>query len=417
MSKKARGRPVFLAALFFLIALYPGTVKAQTVTLKEAVETALKNNRDLIAFRKGLEQAKGDLTKASLILPSNPALRSQLDSRHNTRENEFHTDYELSLSQEVRIAGQRGKGMSAAGKNVEKVQAEIEALEWEITARVKGNFYEVLALKRVLELRELIKGLYEKLLNAFRLKYEAGAATILELNSVEIQYGRAQKEYLDAQGNYLKSLLQLKLILGLPQDYPLDVRGELRYRVIPVEFSALLERALKTRPDLRALELEEERANLDISFVKAQRVPNPILSGFFGREDGVNRVAGGAISIPLPLIDRKQAELQKAHATRDAARIRIEGKNLQISQEVQSACEVFLASQKGLGIYEGILQGVEDSLKLNEVTYLEGKVSFIEFLLLQNNLIETKVSYLGALLGYYKALVELERASVKSLLE
>ncbi|MFQ5957666.1 MAG: TolC family protein [Candidatus Brocadiales bacterium] len=186
---------------------------------------------------------------------------------------------------------------------------------------------------------------------------------------------------------------------------------------IQVEPHELIETALNHRPDLKALELEEERTNREINLIKSQRVPNPVLSGFMAREDGINRIVGGAVSIPFPIIDRKQAELQKARAKHDTALINIEGRVLQIRQELESAYQTFLSAQNGLGVYEEILSEVEDSLELNELTYLEGKASFTEFLLLQNNLIEAKVSYLEALLGYYKALVELERVSFTSIIK
>ncbi|MFQ5863289.1 MAG: TolC family protein [Candidatus Brocadiales bacterium] len=418
MSHKVKTGLILLFAFFLIAMAHPGeSAGAQAITLEQAVSMALENNRELAAFRKRLDEARGDLTKASLIVPSNPVIGSFVDNRYNTRDNVVHNDYEINLSQEVQIFGQRGKGISVAKKNIEKVRADIETLEWEITSRVKGNFYEVLALKRVLELRDIIQRLFDKLLKAFRTKYEAGAATILEVNSIEIQHAKAKNDYLNARSKYLSSLSNVRLLLGLSSDYPLDITGELKYTKVQVELHELMETAQKHRPDLKALELEEERIKRKINLIKSQRIPNPILSGFVAREDGFNRIAGGAISIPLPIIDRKQAELQGARAQRDAARINIEGKVLQIRQELESAYQTFLSAQNGLGVYEGILSEVEDSLELNELTYLEGKVSFIEFLLLQNNLLEAKVSYLEALLGHYKALVELERASFTSIIK
>lgn len=418
MSHMPKGRLGFLAAGLLVAAIFQGELRAApALTLEQAITTALENNRELAAFRKRLDVARGDLTKASLLVPSNPVLSSFVDSRYNTRENVVHNDYEVNLSQEVQVFGQRGKGISVARKNIEKVKAEIGTLEWEITSRVKGNFYEVLALKKIMELRDIIQGLFDKLLDAFRTKYEAGAATILEVNSIEVQRAKARNDYLSAKSRYVSSLSNLKLLLGLPPDEPLEITGELKYMNIKVELDELVEVALKNRPDLKVLELEEERMRREISLIKSQRVPNPVLSGFMSREDGFNRIVGGAISIPLPIIDRKQAELQKARARRDTVRINIEGKELQIRQELESAYLNFLSAQDGLSVYEGVLQEIEDSLELNELTYLEGKVSFIEFLLLQNNLLEAKASYLEALLNYYTALVELERASFTNIIK
>ena len=340
-----------------------------------------------------------------------------MGERHNTRTDSTNTDYTITFSQEFRIAGQRGKGISVAEKNLEKVTAEVETLEWDITARVKKNFYEVLALKRVLEARQTIQELYERLRDAMQLKFKEGAATILELNTVNIQYNRARREYQVASGRYASSLLGLKLLLALPEDHPLEPAGELEYMAIRPDLPGLIKGALQTRPDLKAVEREVERADLEIGLLKSQRVPNPQVDGFFGREEGSQRLLGGGITIPLPLVDRKQGELQKAGAIKEAARLNLENKHLQIRKEVQSAYEVFLASQKGLEAYEGIVPEMAESLKLNELTYTEGKVGFVEFVLLQDNLIEAKISYLEALLDYYRAIVDLEKAATRKLTE
>jgi len=423
MSKKSEYRVLYSVSciLCFLLALGIGNPPqadcAERISLKEAVQRALENNLELQAFRKRLEEAKGDITKASLLLPSNPTVGTRMWERHNTRADSRHTDYNITLSQEFRIAGQRGKGISVAEKNLEKVTAEVETLEWDITARVKKNFYEALALKRVLEARQTIQELYERLREAMQLKFKEGASTILELNTANIQYNRARRDYQVASGGYAGSLLGLKLLLALPEDHPLEPAGELEYMAIRPDLPGLIKGALQTRPDLKAAEREVERADLEIGLLKSQRVPNPQLEGFIGREEGSQRMVGGGITIPLPLIDRKQGELQKASASKGAARLNLENKHLQIRKEVQSAYEVFLASQKGLEAYEGIVTEMAESLKLNELTYTEGKVGFVEFVLLQNNLIEAKISYLEALLGYYRAIVDLEKAAIRKLIE
>ncbi|HHT9153602.1 MAG TPA: TolC family protein, partial [Candidatus Hypogeohydataceae bacterium YC40] len=311
----------------------------------------------------------------------------------------------------------RGKRISVAEKNMEKVSAEIETLEWDITARVKKNFYEILALKKIMEARQAIMQLYERLRDAMGLKYKEGASTILELNTANIQYSRARKEYQAASGRYKSSLLGLKLLLALPQDYPIEPTGEIKYGPLRPDLPGLLRWALETRPDIRAAERELERVDREIDFIKSLRVSNPLISGFVGREEGNQRIAGGFVSIPIPAVDRKQGELQRTRATKEAARLTLENKHLQTRKEVQSAYEIFIASQNGLEAYEGVVPEMEESLKLNEITYTEGKVGFIEFVLLQNNIIEAKVSYLETLLGYYQAIVDLERAATKKLIE
>ncbi len=395
----------------------PGVVYAEEINLRGAIEIALKNNLELLAFQKRLEEAKGEITRASFLLPSNPTVGAEMNNRYSTRENTGDTDYIITLSQELQVAGQRGKKISVAEKNLQKVSAEIEALEWDIITRVKQNFYEVLALKMVLEARQAIELLYGGLKDALQSKFDEGAATILELNTAHIQYSQARKESLSASARYISSLLGLKFLLAMPEDYPIKLIGELEYQPIMADLSNLINWALETRPDLKALGQEVERAELEIDLLKSQRIPNPQVSGFLAREEGEQRIVGGGISIPLPIIDRKQADLQKASAVRGAAELNFTNRLLQVRKEVQSAYEIFTASQKGLEAYKDIAPEIEESLRLNEVTYREGKIGFLEFVLVQNNLIEAKISYLGTLLEYYQAIAELEKAATKKLVE
>ena len=54
---------------------------------------------------------------------------------------------------------------------------------------------------------------------------------------------------------------------------------------------------------------------------------------------------------------------------------------------------------------------VNENLKLNEISYKEGKINFVGFLMMQSDLIETKTTYLKALLDYSNAIINLEKAS------
>src|SRR3990167_8689866 len=110
MSKKSEYRILYSVYCILCFLLASGIGKsacAERISLKETVQKALENNLELQAFRKRLEEAKGDLTKASLLLPSNPTVGTRMGERHNTRTDSTNTDYTITFSQEFRIAGQR----------------------------------------------------------------------------------------------------------------------------------------------------------------------------------------------------------------------------------------------------------------------------------------------------------------------
>jgi outer membrane protein TolC len=53
---------------------------------------------------------------------------------------------------------------------------------------------------------------------------------------------------------------------------------------------------------------------------------------------------------------------------------------------------------------------------LNDISYREGGISFIEFLTIQKDLLETRAAYLNTLLDYNKAIIDIETVSGKKLI-
>ncbi len=385
--------------------------KAKTVNIEECISIALENNLQLAAAKNKLGETEADRIKASLLFPSNPKVISKIGKRDGP-DGQRTTDYMVRLSQEFQVFGQRRKRINVSNKLIERVKFEIADIERNVIAKVKTNFYEALAALEILKLREYVESIFEKLWNATRERYNAGAISVLELNSINISYGQAKQQLLVAKSNYQNSLLNLKLLLGKPREEALDIEGNLSYKKLQTSMEDLLASAYKVRPDLMAIGFEKERASQEISLRKAEIVPNPSLSGFFSREERTDDIVGGFVSISIPVWDRKQSELKKARTAKSAASINIKKKQLEIQTEVATAYRTFMAAQGGITIYtDDIIPKVDESFKLNEISYKEGKINFIGFLTMQKNLLETRAAYLNALLDYNNAIINLEKVS------
>ena len=285
--------------------------ETKAVNIEECIKIAIENNLQLAAARNGLGAAEADRIKASLLFPSNPKVISKVGERDGP-DGARTTDYMVRLSQEFQVFGQRRKRINVSNKLIERVKFEISDVERNVIAKVKSNFYEALTALEILKLREYVESIFEKLWDATRERYKAGAISALELNSINIGYGQARQQLLVAKSNYQNSLLDLKLLLGKPRDEALNIDGELSYEKLQIDLEDILASAYKIRPDLKAVEFEKERASQEISLRKAERVPNPSLSGFFSREERTDDIVGGFVSISIPVWDRKQSELKKA---------------------------------------------------------------------------------------------------------
>ena len=164
---------------------------------------------------------------------------------------------------------------------------------------------------------------------------------------MKIKYGVARQQLLVANNNYQNSLLDMKLILSKPRDEALTIDGKLSYKELTISMDDIFASAYKTRPDLKAAELEKERASEEISLRKAEIVPNPSLSGFFSREERTDDIVGGFVSLSIPVWDRKQPELKKARTAKNTAGINIRNKRLEIQNDVATAYRTLHGNKTG----------------------------------------------------------------------
>ncbi len=413
-SKNAALVTLFTLTLTLIshVSIAQEEIKSEAINLQECITIACENNLQLAAARNRLGTAEADRIRASFLLPSNPKINTRIGTRNAPSPVGRDTDYSFSLSQEFQVYGQRRKRIKVSNKMVERVKFEIADLERNIIAQVKTNFFEALTALENLKLREYVEGIFDKLWSATRERYNAGAISALELNSIQIGYGQAKQQLLIAQSNYQNSLLNLKLLLGKSRDEVLNIEGKLSYKKVHTSIDDLLVSAYKIRPDLKAMGLEKERASLEVSLRKAEIVPNPSISGFFSREEGDDDIVGGQVSVSIPVWDRKQPELKRARTAKETAGINIKNKRLEIQKEVETAYRTFMATKGGITIYtDEIMPQVDKSLELNKISYREGKINFIGFLTVQKSLLETRAAYLEALLAYNKAIINLETVS------
>jgi len=130
-------------------------------------------------------------------------------------------------------------------------------------------------------------------------KYKAGAATLLDLKTVEAQYRSFQGQYVQALGAVLEAERKLRYVIGLP--------AEDGFRLIPADspteapflpdYQAALQEAFSARPDLQQTRLEVQRSHFEVIRAANGLLPdvrafaNYDLQGLGNRIDGTGNDA------------------------------------------------------------------------------------------------------------------------------
>lgn len=395
---------------WFLSLAYIDAFAQQTIDFSTAVELARKNNPDWRAAEQEVQVARGRLTTAALISPFNPIVEGQAGPRKVPGER-TGADVGVGISMEIEVAGQRGTRITEAERNLQRVEASFQNFVRTFRGRLARAFYEAVFARERLALQRRVENLNRALADVTRIRFDAGDVSGLEVNAAMVRYGLSRKETLDAERNLTQSLLELRRLIGVEESFvPEDKLDTTLPAVSP---AAVLDRALANRPDLLAMRYELQRAEAEIALVRRQIFPNPIFGLSVLREGGSgDKTVLGGVSIPLPVFNRRQGELESLEARRIQASAEILAIEKEIQKEVNQAMNQLETARQSAGLFQQeIITQVDENFRLLEAAYRERRIDLPQLLVMENNLVNANQSYLEVLSSLREAAIQIEEVT------
>lgn len=412
--------PLVLAALAVGLTL-PSTAGAEALTLERALDTARQSNPELLAARQEAEVARARLVKAKYWNQFNPEVDGgAAQRRFDTGGTAVQPTGGVSL--EIEVAGQRGKRIDEAERNLARVGADIANAERLVLAQVRDAFFRILYCERRLQLFHQVEDLNRRLRDASAERFRSGEVSKLEANLAVVRYSESRKNTLGAARDYRNALRELERLLGREPVGTLEIVGDLAVAPVKTSVETLLDAALRHRPDLQAREAEVERVEAEAALTKRLIVPNATVRGGYDVESEFpgnrDQIIGGTVSIPLPVFDRRQAELTALAGQRAQATYNRSGTALTVQAEVRDAYRSYEAAAEAVQVFEAdAVRRIAENFHFVETAYREGKVDLLQLVVVQNDLVSAQSSYLDSLRDYWLARSALERAVGQSITE
>jgi cobalt-zinc-cadmium efflux system outer membrane protein len=386
---------------------------AFSMTLNEAIETALNSNPEMQSVRLEKDAAQGRLDQAGLWLRNNPVIEGSLSKKDTVPGGgEKVTNKGLSLSQEFEIAGQRGLRVDAARNGMEKTAQDIRDRQRILIAEVKDSFVKALAAKRKVELAGEAVRLQEEFTGSAKVKFQAGEISQLEQNLADVELGKAKRERMLAEKDRRAALLDLQMILGLTPKPDFKAEGDLLTEAPPVPDKEKLRTLTAVqRPDALSASAEVQQARAAMKLAGRESVPSFTVTGFYTQDTGLDE-KGVMLSFPLPLFDRKQADRKETAAKAGQALIRQASLERSIEREIEEAYANLVSASEELSLFKNdVLGKALENLGLMNLAFKEGKFGFFEVRLAQKDTIEAQFAYLESQVRLQLALNALEKVT------
>lgn len=411
-------------AIILLICMAPiagaQSLKADGMSVEEAVRYALANNKGLQADRKGIDEAAGKLRQAGL--KANPMLdTSGTASVNDTAMQNFSVGVELPLE-----PGRRKRRINVAEAELERMRMEVAESERKLTAEVRMKYGEVVETARQLELLEGLLKLNRESFALVKARVEEGVGPRLEQSQQSVELGRIEARRVAIASRLAVRLEELKLLLGM--DDGVTLRDEFVSRPLSLTRDQLIEQALASRPDLQAARAAEKVAEAMIAMAEAEGKLDLSVFGEFGiqrwrfDQSGFNesgqlvpvqmnmRMVRGGVRIMLPTRNRNQGSIEAAVAALSAARSRREFLESVVRREVSAAYEMVRGAERVLGTYtDELLAAAETNFRIQQSSFDLGHARLTDVLMEQQRLVELQIDHNEALKEYFAAHVELAR--------
>lgn len=408
-------RGILLTA--FVIASAP-TVEAQArprsdtlvLDLRAVQRLALTQNPSLLAAAQGVAIARGERRQARTY-PINPEVGFVAPGVSQGAASR----YEVSLTQEIEWAGQRGVRSSAADLGVTRATAVARDAARQTAGAAGIAFYRTAAAQARLRLAEQALSLAERLIAAVRIQLREGEISALEANLAEMESGRARARVLTARRELIGAELDLKELMGVSPERPVRVDADSTPtpRATSIAMDSLIREALARRPDVMAAAAAARQAERLIALAHREAVPNVRVGMVAERnEPGEAQRLGLALGIGLPLLNRNRGLVERRRAETLQLTLQSRATELAVRTDVANAARAYEAAATEAAVYEtSVLEPARRNADLLDSAYRAGKFPLSTLLLLRNQLVEAEQEYWQAWFALREATVRLEMAT------
>ncbi|MDP9961961.1 TolC family protein [Chryseobacterium lathyri] len=272
--------------------------------LVSLIETALKNNQELLITLQEIEIAKsGVLAKKGRLTPTVSAgIGAGLKKAGRyTSEGAGDATTEIEPGKEMPDPLGNFEGGLMANWEIDiwkKLRTEKEAAVAHYLSTVEGknfvlsnlieevadNYYELLALDNQLEIIQQYIKLQEKALEISKIQKEAAAATELAVKKFEAELAKSKAAEYTIRQNITEKENQINALLGrYPQ--PIVRTKESFMSTMPqTVYTGIPSQLLANRPDIKQAELELKASKLDVQAARKEFYPSLEISATLGLE-------------------------------------------------------------------------------------------------------------------------------------
>jgi len=393
----------------------------ETLSLKQVVDTAVKNNPAVIESQKRWEekQARIPLAKAW----ANPQLGIMKDDIPNSSLNPFDAMMtEYTFTQDIMNPAKLKAMGKMAGSDAEMAKANYQDKQMEVYTTAKTAYYDLLYADKALEIGKENQQLMGQLVQIAQVNYSTGMVPLQDTLRAQTEFSKMTTDLLSMASMEAVAKAKVNTVIGRKADTPLAVKEEFSAPPPDFDLAKLQTEAQTGKPAVVGMERQVEMAKNGVELAKKQQLPDYQFSiGYKDRKQTEMETTPDTwkmeFMVMLPIWQGKnKAEINSAAANLDAAQASLNNMQNMTELDLQMALTEAQTAWRQIDLYKNtVIPQAEQSYQAGVVSYTNGKVDFMAVLDSLNALRNVRLDYYKARINYEKAAANLEKAVGKPL--
>jgi outer membrane protein TolC len=428
--------------LFLMAAVAVYSYAAESLTLEQAIETALKSNPGLKAADAQIEAADaGVLRSASGFLPKvtlsetwsrsdNPlmVLGTKLNQEivapadfspaiMNSPEPISNYNTRLTMMQPVFNGGREYIGRTQAALAREASMQDRERARQETIYNVVKAYYGLLLAKEYHKVALQSQETSQANVKLAESRFKAGAVLQSDLLRARVQLAEVQEMLTRSENNIKLAAANLAFSMGVPQGTGYEIDGTLTVQPMAMDVNAAVAEAAGKRPDLISLGLNRQNAEKSVSQARTEYLPNLNLMGQMDWNSdqlaGSNAKSWAVMAVlQWNLFDGlvTRSKVKEAVAVSSRMRSLEEQTRSAVQLQVRQAFYNLASSTDRIAATSSSIQEAEEGLRIVQKRYETGMTTFVDVLGAESSLIRARTNALQALYDNNISLAELKLA-------
>lgn len=344
----------------------------------------------------------------ALSFTTTPTARPPGDRLASTYTGGAAVSWQIDLWGRLRRADEAARATLMAGEDARR------GVVTSLIADVAGRYYQLVAERDAYQVAERTAANQRAALRLVKRLSEAGIATDAEVRQQEVALAVTEATVPTLRRSIASSENGLSVLLGrIPGAIPVEAASLEIPQAIP---AGLPSRLLERRPDVRAAEQQLIAANAKVGEAKALFFPDLSLTGLFGGiSSHANEVLTGEAATvaslgfdalqPLFAGGKYVFNHRAALAALDQALLEYRKTVLTALSEVASALTDYQEAGELLAVQDRRVVSAREALRLADMRYRSGVISYIEVLDAQRQLFAAETEQVNSLLELRLALI------------